>query len=176
MNISMVSARPLNKFGLRAGSPAKIFFFHGFHVLYSKRNSFSRDNLPWGVYSSRLSKRRAEYPVVLGLRRLPLLYNKSLFQIIYPGYLWARDKMWLLSRVQRLAGPAGGQGPFVPVGSTNRDKRWAFCPGWWIKPGQKARVAFCPGWNHQPGQKAPILSRLVSPTGTKGPRPPRWPG
>ena len=28
--------------------------------------------------------------------------------------------MWLLSRVQRLAGPAGGHGPFVPVGGTNR--------------------------------------------------------
>src|SRR6185369_1095511 len=72
------------------------------------------------------------------------------------------------SRVQRLAGPAGGQGPFVPVGSTNRDKRGAFCPGWWFKPGQKARVAFCPGGSHQAGQKDPLLSRLVSPTGTKG--------
>src|SRR6185437_1312951 len=97
----------------------------------------------------------------------PLLQNRSLFQAICPGSLWARDNSWLLSRVQRLAGPAGGQGPFVPVGDINRDKRGAFCPGWWIQPGQKARVPFCPGWNHQPGQKAPILSRLVSPTGTK---------
>ena len=48
----------------------------------------------------------------------------------------------------------------------------AFCPGWWIQPGQKARVPFCPGWNYQPGQNAPILSRLVSPTGTKVPCPP----
>ena len=58
-----------------------------------------------------------------------------------------------MSRVQRLAGPAVGQRPFVPVGDTNRDKRGAFYPGWWL----------------QPGQKAPFLSRLVSPTGTKGP-------
>ena len=69
---------------------------------------------------------------------LALLQNRPFFHAICPGYLWARDKRWLLSRVQRLAGPAGGT--------------WAFCPG----------------WNHQPGQKAPILSRLVSPTGTKG--------
>jgi len=73
-----------------------------------------------------------------------LLQNRPLFQTICPGSLWARDNRWLLSRVQRLAGPAGGQGPFVPVGDTNRDKRGAFCPGW------------C------------LLSRLEPPTGTKG--------
>ena len=96
-----------------------------------------------------------------------LLQNRPLFQAICPGSLWARDNSWLLSRVQRLAGPAGGQGPFVPFGSTNRDKRGAFCPGWWIKPGQKARVAFCPGWCLQPGHKAlgplsPSLSPRLS--------------
>ena len=74
-----------------------------------------------------------------------------------------------------LNGSGGGRGkgirgprPFVPVGDTNRDKMGAFCPGWWIQPGQKARVPFCPGWNHQPGQKSPLLSRFVPPTGTKG--------
>ena len=36
-----------------------------------------------------------------------LLQNKSLFQAICPGSLWARDNRWLLSRVQRLAGPGG---------------------------------------------------------------------
>ena len=72
---------------------------------------------------------------------VPLLQNRPLFQAICPGYLWARDKMWLLSRVQRLAGPTWGTG------------------------------AFCPGWSHQPGQKAPLLSRLVAPPGTKGPTP-----
>src|SRR6185312_7358066 len=81
-----------------------------------------------------------------------LLQNRHLFQIIYPGYLWARDKRWFLSRVQRLAGPAGGQGPFVPVepptrtkgppfvpvGGSTRDKRSnLFSPGWWLHPGQK---------------------------------------
>ena len=64
---------------------------------------------------------------------------------------------------------SGGQGPFVPVGGTNRDKRVAFYPGWWQRPGQKARTAFCPGWSHQPGSKATLLSRLVPPTGIKDP-------
>ena len=41
-----------------------------------------------------------------------------------------------MSRIQRLAGPAGGQGPFVPVGVSNRDKRSPFCPGWCLQPGQ----------------------------------------
>ena len=68
-----------------------------------------------------------------------LLQNRSLFQAICPGSLWARDNRWLLSRVQRLAGPAGGTG------------------------------AFCPGWRHQPGQMGGLLSLLVDPTGTKGP-------
>ena len=36
----------------------------------------------------------------------------------------------------------GIRGPrsFVPVGDTNRDKRGAFYPGWWLQPGQKAPV------------------------------------
>ena len=73
-----------------------------------------------------------------------LLQNRPLFQAICPGYLWARDKRWLLSRVQRLAGPTWGT------------------------------EAFCPGWSHQPGQKAPHLSRLVAPPGIKGPFYPGW--
>ena len=72
--------------------------------------------------------------------REPLLQNRPLFLAICPGSLWARDNRWLLSRVQWLAGPAGGTG------------------------------AFCPGWRHQPGQNGSFLSRLVVPTGTKGPR------
>ena len=98
--------------------------------------------------------------VLLSLLR-PLLQNMSLFQIICPGSLWAQDNRWLLSRVQRLAGPAGGQGPFVSVGGTNRDKRVAFYPGWWLQPGQKApvlplaRLAVGPGTkaNYCPGPK-----------------------
>ena len=57
--------------------------------------------------------------------------------------------------------------PFVPAAfgpGTIGD----FCPGSNGYPGQGGTGAFCPGWNHQPGQKAPLLSRLVSPTGTKG--------
>ena len=70
----------------------------------------------------------------------------SLFQHICPGCLWARDKMWLLSRVQRLAGLAEGTE--------------AFCPSWRHQPGQKRPTRtkgwpFCLGWRHQPGQKAP---------------------
>ena len=55
----------------------------------------------------------------------PLLQNMLLFQTICPSSLWTRDNR-------------GGQGPFVPVGDTNRDKRGAFYPGWWLQPGQKA--------------------------------------
>ena len=62
-----------------------------------------------------------------------------LFLAICPGSLWSRDNRWLLSRVQRLAGPAGGTG------------------------------AFCPGLRHQPGQNGSLLSRLEPPTGTKVP-------
>ena len=95
--------------------------------------------------------------------------------------MWWRNEQELLSPEPRIArnkwaewlgqGEREGiRGPrsFVPVGDTNRDKRGAFCPGWWFQPGQKGTRAFCPGWIHQPGQNAPILSRLVSPTGTKG--------
>ena len=38
----------------------------------------------------------------------PLPQNRSLFQTICPACLWIRDKRCLLSRVQRLAGLAGG--------------------------------------------------------------------
>ena len=72
---------------------------------------------------------------------IALLQNRPLFQTICPGYLWARDKRWFLSRVQRLAGPTWGTG------------------------------AFCPGWSHQPGQKTPHLFRLVAPPGIKGSNP-----
>ena len=69
-----------------------------------------------------------------------LLQNRPLLQAICPGSLWVRDNRWLLSRVRWLAGPAGGQGPFVLVGATNRDKRPPFCPGWCHQPGQKAPI------------------------------------
>ena len=76
----------------------------------------------------------------LAYRSKPLLQNRPLFHTICSDCLWARDNRWLLSRVQRLAGPAGGSG------------------------------AFCPGWRHQLGQMGGLLSLLVDPTGTKGPR------
>ena len=103
----------------------------------------------------------------------PLLQNRPLFQVICPGYLWARDKRWFLSRVQRLAGPAGDRGllsrlevptrtkggPFVPVGGSIRDKR----PN-----------PFIPVGNTNPDKRVTLLSRLVVPTGTKGPFCPGW--
>ena len=60
--------------------------------------------------------------------------------------------MWLLSRVQQLAGPAGDRGllsrleaptgtkgwPFIPVGGSNRDQRVPFYPGEDLQPGQIA--------------------------------------
>ena len=62
-----------------------------------------------------------------------------------------------------------GRGPFVPVGTTNRDKRLPFCPGWCLKPGQKAPV--------------PPLARLAVGLGTKATYCPgskgcrdKWPG
>ena len=99
------------------------------------------------------------------MRVLPhsLLQNRPLFQVIYPGYLWARDKRWLLSRVQRLAGLAGGQGPFVPGEATNPDKRPPFCP-----------TPFIPVGNTNPDKKVTLLSRLVVLTRTKGPFSPGW--
>ena len=46
----------------------------------------------------------------------------------------------------------------------------AFVPGPTASRASGGTWAFCPGWRHQPGQKGGILSRLMAPTGTKGPR------
>src|SRR6185437_11792931 len=78
------------------------------------------------------------------MRPVSLLQNMPLFQAICPGCLWARDNRWLLSRVQRLAGPAGGgggRGLFSRLGAPT---------------GKKSPAA--------------LLSRLETPTVTKGPR------
>ena len=66
--------------------------------------------------------------------KVSLLQNRHLFQAICPSCLWARDNWWLLSWVQRLAGPAGGDRGLLsrleaPTGTkgppfvSNRDKR-----------------------------------------------------
>jgi hypothetical protein len=83
-----------------------------------------------------------------------LLQNRPLFKAICPGCFWVRDNRWLLSRIQRLAGPAGGQGPFVPVVATNRDKRGGLS-SWLVAP---TRIK----------SRADLLSQLEPPTGTKG--------
>ena len=78
----------------------------------------------------------------------------------------ARDNRWLLSRVQRLAGPAGDRGllslletptgtkggPFVPVGGSNRDKRPAY------QPGQKALAPLSPSLSPRPSHSAHLFS------------------
>ena len=56
-----------------------------------------------------------------------------------------------------------------PEPRTARNK-WAEWLGRGEREGDKGAKAFCPGWRHQPGQNGGILSRLVDPTGTKGPR------
>ena len=80
------------------------------------------------------------------------------------------------TRTSELNGSGEGRGKgirwprsFVLVGDTNRDKRVAFYPGWWLQPGQKARAIFCPGWCLQPGQNslAPLSPSL-------SPRPSHW--
>src|SRR6185312_11522452 len=88
-----------------------------------------------------------------------LLQNRPLFQAICPSSLWARDNRWLLSRVQRLAGPAGGggQGPFFPVGATNRDKRPPFCPGWCLQPGQNSLAPLSPSLSPRPSHSAHLF-------------------
>ena len=43
----------------------------------------------------------------------------------------------------------------------------AFVPGPTASRASGGTVVFSPGWRNQPGQKEGLLSRLVSPTGTK---------
>src|SRR6185369_11119232 len=89
--------------------------------------------------------------IVVASVHISLLQNMPLFQAICPGCLWARDNRWLLSRVQRLAGPAGDRGHFIPVEGTNRDK----------SAGLLSRLMT------PPETKGDFLSRVKSPPGTK---------
>ena len=72
-----------------------------------------------------------------------------------------------MSRVQRLAGPAGRQGPFVPVGDTNQDKKWAFLSRVESAAGTKGSL-FVPGGASTRDKKAtdvslPIFSKSLAP-------------
>src|SRR6185437_3969209 len=69
-------------------------------------------------------------------------------------------------KTSELNGSGGGRGkgirgarPFVPVGGTNRDKRLPFCPGWCLKPGQKAPVPPAGPASRWTRDKSQLLSR-----------------
>src|SRR6185503_9772026 len=76
-----------------------------------------------------------------------LLQNRPLLQAICPGSLWARDNRWLLSQVQRLAGPAGGTG--------------AFCPDWRHQPGQKTLAPLSPSLSPRPSHSAHLFLAVL---------------
>jgi len=99
-------------------------------------------------------------------RIIALLQNRPLFQAICPGCLWARDNRWLLSRVQRLAGPAGegDRGLLSRLEAPTRTKG----------PPDKRPNHFIPVGNTNPDKKVTLLSRLIAPTRTKGPFYPGW--
>jgi len=74
--------------------------------------------------------------------------------------------MWLLSRVQRLAGPAGegDRGLLSRLEAPTRTKG----------PPDKRPNHFIPVGNTNPDKKVTLLSRLIAPTRTKGPFYPGW--
>jgi hypothetical protein len=104
-----------------------------------------------------------------------LQHNILLFQAICPGRLWAWNNRCLLFRVQRLAGPAGDRGflsrldtpngtkggLFVRVGTTNRDKRPPFCPGWCLQLGQKTLAPLSPSLSPRPSQSAHLFLAVL---------------
>ena len=99
--------------------------------------------------------------------------NRTLFQAICPGSLWARDNRWLLSRVQRLAGPArgGDKGLLSRLEAPTGTKGWPFI--WLVaSTGTKGPRSLLSQLEPPTGTKDPLLSRLVSPTRTKGLGPP----
>ena len=87
-----------------------------------------------------------KYIVQVSRAYYTLLQNRPSFQAICPGSLWARDNMWLLSRVQRLAGSAGGK---------------AFCPGWCLQPGKKALTPLSPSICPRPSHSAHLFHAVL---------------
>ena len=68
-----------------------------------------------------------EQAIVPGhLSRLPLGPGQNMAFIPGPMASWA----------------SGGQGPFIPVGATNRDQKWCFYPGCSLAPGPKPFTSF----------------------------------
>jgi hypothetical protein len=62
----------------------------------------------------------------------------------------------------------------LPVVLKNPDWKSIFTPGWSHQPGVKVHSTSTPGWCLQPGVKVYLYSRLVSPTGSKGPCMMNW--
>ena len=82
-------------------------------------------------------------------------------QIFLPGHL-SRLPLGLEQKVAFVPGPtasraSGGQGPFVPVGATNRDKRPPFCPGWCLQPGQNSLAPLSPSLSLYPSHSAHLF-------------------
>jgi hypothetical protein len=68
-----------------------------------------------------------------------IIQNSFFFRAICPDCLWAQNNKWFLSRVQRLAGPAGDRGILsrleVPTSLLSRlvapiRTKGPFCPSW----------------------------------------------
>jgi hypothetical protein len=50
-----------------------------------------------------------------------------------------------------------GQGPFCPVGATNRDKRPHFCLGWCLQSGQNSLAPLSPSISSRPSHSAHLF-------------------
>ena len=68
------------------------------------------------------------------------------------------------NKLSELNGSGGGRGKgirgprsFVPVGDTNRDKRGAFYPGWWLQPGQKPLAPLSSSLSLRPSHSAHLF-------------------
>ena len=64
---------------------------------------------------------------------------------------------------------------FVPSGDFTRDKKSPLVSGGVINRDKRSAQPFIPVGATKPEQKAPLLSRLMPPTGIKGPCPPAGP-
>ena len=111
-------------------------------LLFLYNSYFLRCQISWCCFLSR------------AIFVLSLLQNRPLFQAICHGCLWAWDNRWLLSRVQRLAGPAGDRGLLSRLVAP---------------PGTKSPTLLSRLVTPTRTKGLTLLSRLVAPTRIKGP-------